>query len=241
MDHFGGKRLSQLSPDEIRVLVDRKTAEDQQLDFKSKVWTDNEDGRFELLHDVTALANADGGYLLLGVGTRKDEAGRDLAAGFAPVAEAAREAQRIRDICFQHVDPRIQGLEVEPFTISTGQGDSDVVAVHVPPSSSRPHGFAWRDATVFVRRYGAHVRRMPISEIGELLSIRYFPETETSRRLTEVVDEVRALREEIVQLAAALGGAQADALAQTNVDRLLEMMEERFRRRYEDLEDEEAI
>jgi hypothetical protein len=82
---------------------------------------------------------------------------------------------------------------------------------------------------------------MPISEIGELLSIRYFPETETSRRLTEVVDEVRALREEIVQLAAALGGAQADALAQTNVDRLLEMMEERFRRRYEDLEDEEAI
>jgi hypothetical protein len=73
MDHFGGKRLSQLSPDEIRVLVDRKTAEDQQLDFKSKVWTDNEDGRFELLHDVTALANADGGYLLALAKTKQAE------------------------------------------------------------------------------------------------------------------------------------------------------------------------
>lgn len=238
MNHFSGKRLLEISADEITTLVSARTVEDQHLDFKHTPWPDDDDGRFELLHDVTALANGEGGYLLVGIGTIKDEASRDIASGFAPVEAAVREAQRIRDRCFESIDPRIQGLEVEPFEV-VDNGKHDVILIRVPPSSNRPHGFTWSDATVFVRRYGAHVRRMPISELGELLSVRFFPETETSRRLAEVVDEIRGLREEVMRLAAALGSAQADALSQTDVNRLLDMMEERFRGRYPDTQDEE--
>ena len=75
-----------------------------------------------------------------------------------------------------------------------------VVLVHIPPSDQRPHGFDWDDETRFVKRYGAQVRRMPVLELGQLFSVRFFPETETSQRLAELAGEVARLRETVEEL-----------------------------------------
>ena len=147
MSHFHNKPLTEIKPEDIRDLVNAGTVEDEELDFKHISWPDDEDGRFELLHDITALGNAQGGYLLIGIGTRKDAAGRDVPSGFA--------------------------------------------------------------------------------------SVRYFSVPETNRRLTELAEEVRFLREEMTHLLATVTSGESDVLSQTNIDRFLEMMEERFRRRYE--------
>ena len=186
MNHFNNKPLAEIKPEDILDLVNAKTVEDEELDFKHIPWPDDENGRFELLHDITALGNQRGGYLLIGISHLKDAAGRDFASGFVSVRTAAKEAQRIRDLCFQYVDPRIQGLEVEPMIVSNEQGQVGVVAIRVPPSSSRPHGFEWREATIFVQRHGAHVLRMTISELSNLFSVRSFSATETNRRLIEL-------------------------------------------------------
>ena len=201
MNHFGGKEIAQIDPDEIKALVDNRVPEDQHLDYKQVPWKETDDGRRELLHDVTALANAKGGYLVVGLGTNK-VGGQDVPSGFAPLQRPGKLAKRILDICFHYVDPRMQGLEAGPVLVPLARGSEDatVVLVHIPPSNQRPHGFDWGDATTFVRRYGAHVRRMPVSELGEMFSVRYFPETETSRQLAQLSQEVARLREAVEEL-----------------------------------------
>ena len=41
---------------------------------------------------------------------------------------------------------------------------------------------------------------MPVDELGQLYSVRYFPETETSRQLAQLAWEVAQLREAVEDL-----------------------------------------
>ena len=99
--------------------------------------------------------------------------------------------------------------------------------VRVPVSNRRPHAFRWRDATVFVKRDGTDVRFMPISELGPELARSCFPQTETNSRLDELASEIRALQREILDLKTAVSPAPG-ALAVTDVDQLIEYMDQRF-------------
>ena len=201
LNHFNGSRIPRIDPDQINALVEDRVPEDLHLDYKQVAWEETDAGRRELLHDVTALANAEGGYLVLGLGTNRI-GGQDVPSGFAPLRNPDRAAQKILDTCFQHVDPRIPGLDARPVLVPLAKGgeDATVVLVHVPPSDQRPHGFNWGDATSFVRRYGAHVRRMPVAELGPLFSVRYFPETATSGRLAQLAEEIAQLRDAVEEL-----------------------------------------
>ena len=68
---------------------------------------------------------------------------------------------------------------------------------------------------------------MPISELGPELARSYFPQTETNSRLDELASEIRALQREILDLKTVVSPAPG-ALAVTDVDQLIEYMDERF-------------
>ena len=199
MNWFDNRPIDQITEAEITALATNRTPEDQWLDFKGQPWIQSPLGNFELLHDVSALANAEGGYLFIGITTKKEQ-GRDIATGFRDVETSIREAQRIRSLCQQFIDPPIIRLDVQAKTLRRTTGQTDIVGIHVPPSVRRPHAFRWRDASIFVSRYGTDVRFMPVQELGRQLSRIYFPETETNRRLGELTEEIQILRREIEQL-----------------------------------------
>lgn len=46
--------------------------EDQHLEYKRDLWATTRDGSKELLKDVSAFVNADGGDLIVGIGERED-------------------------------------------------------------------------------------------------------------------------------------------------------------------------
>ena len=106
---FGDRRIEEITGEEIEEMVNARTPEDLWLEFKSVPWKQGNEGDFELLHDITALANAECGYLFLGITTRRSQ-GRDVAMGLKHVSKASGVVQRIRSFCQERVDPPIREL-----------------------------------------------------------------------------------------------------------------------------------
>ena len=66
MNHFNDKQIDQISGDDIHDLVVTAIPEDQWLDYRGTPWPRTPSGTFELLHDITSIADAEGGYLVVG-------------------------------------------------------------------------------------------------------------------------------------------------------------------------------
>jgi hypothetical protein len=158
---FDGKPTREITADEVRQLVTDHIAEDVNLDYKEKAYDPRDpNSGAELLKDVSAFANADGGYLVIGV--RDDGAG--CAAEFVnvPNAESARQSMISR--CLEKIEPRLNGLDVRCFDVD----GNFVLIVHVPESDRKPH-CAKPDAEhqYFWRRYVDGNKLMSTAEIRE--------------------------------------------------------------------------
>lgn len=69
---------------------------------------DSSAGRYELVKDVSAMANGGGGFLVLGLATEKDAAGPDVVRGLDLRPESGFPWQRIAPIVRNHTFPRLR-------------------------------------------------------------------------------------------------------------------------------------
>ena len=157
---FGGRSLHDLSLSDFQLLVDNHIPEGPNLEYKESAYSGEASDIREMLRDVTALANAEGGYLVMGI--REDHASR--AAALTPIDEPKARVQAINQACLDGIQERIPGLEVAPYEIGFNQG---IIVIRVPPSEQRPHMMARDHSTDFVCRYGADKREMTLEEIRE--------------------------------------------------------------------------
>ncbi len=160
--HFNGSSLNEMSLDDLRLLVENHIPESQHLEFKQMAYGRQPEDRREMLRDIVALANAEGGYLVIGV--QEDNSSR--AARLTPVDNPFQVAQAMRQACIDGIRERVEGIEVKPFETGFNQG---LVVVHVPKSQQRPHMMIVDSRTDFYRRYDTDKRAMTISEIRELV------------------------------------------------------------------------
>lgn len=116
------------------------------------------------------MANAEGGYILIGV---REE--NKIAQDFFSINNAASIAQSINAICLQHIDPRIPNLEIEPYPLTWQNRDIELVIIRIPASGMQPHSFKWKNSTNFVKRYGDVIREFPVSELIQGLLVSYNP------------------------------------------------------------------
>lgn len=91
--------FDKLDENDVRDLVEvRKVREHAQLDYKQEPHSHNHDGAVELLADITAMANAQGGYLLIGV--EEDKAEPDgTPKALVGVKDGDAEAKWIQSLC----------------------------------------------------------------------------------------------------------------------------------------------
>ena len=127
--------------------------EDQWTEFKLDAYHRPEGGIPAIYKDITAMANAGGGDIFIGV---QEEAGR--AQDFVDVANSHALVETIETVCRTNIDPSINGLEVKSHLFEWKGKDITLVIIHIPPSDSSPHGFIWLDTISFVKRHGAEVR-----------------------------------------------------------------------------------
>ena len=170
---FDNCHISEIDPQQLINLIGNQE-ENLWIDFKQQDYhrdpNDSEKHKREICKDVTAMANAEGGYILIGV---REE--NKVAQDFFTVDNAPSVAQSIIGVCLQNIDPRIPNLEVEPYSLRWRNGNIDLVIIHIPPSEMRPHSFIWKGTTNFVKRYNDVTREFPISELIQDLLARYQP------------------------------------------------------------------
>ena len=159
---FGGRSLDDISLDDIRLLIENQVPEGRHLDYKETPYSGRPKDRREFLRDVIALANAEGGYLVLGI--REDGASR--AAELVPFDNPLEVAQAIRQTCLDGIRDRIDGLEVRAFETGFNQG---IVIIHTPNTDQCPHMLTLDGRTEFYRRYETDKRAMTIGEIRETI------------------------------------------------------------------------
>lgn len=159
---FGGRSLYDLSLGDFQALIDNHVPEGPHLEYKEAAYSGKASDIREMLRDITALANAEGGYLVMGI--REDHAGR--AAALSPIDDPKTKAQAIQQACLDGIQERIPGLEVVAYEIGFNQG---IIVIHVPPSEQRPHMMARDHSTDFFCRYGTDKRAMTLGEIREAI------------------------------------------------------------------------
>ena len=218
---FGNRRISEITEQELKDLIGNQE-ENLWIDFKQQDYRrdpdDLEKHKREICKDVTAMANAEGGYILIGV--REDN---KVAQDFFTVDNAPNVAQSIIGVCLQNIDPRIPNLEVEPYSLRWRNGNIDLVVVHIPPSEMRPHSFIWKNSTNFVKRYGDVTREFPISELIQDLLVRYQPPiiSQIESQLSSILRDTRRERRDSIS-------SQDDALDEDVDSELAHLMNLRF-------------
>lgn len=217
---FDNRPIAEITESELTGLIGNQE-ENQWVDFKKKEYhedrNDRDKHKREICKDVTAMANAGGGYILVGVSEENK-----VAEGFFTVPDADKIAQSINGICLQHIDPRIRNLEVELKSFQWNGKNIKLVIIRVPPSGTRPHSFTWKGSTNFVKRYGDHTREYPMSElVQDLLALRYPPIIgQIDGKLDTILKKMGGVRSSM--------SPQDNALEEKGVGDLLDLMKLRF-------------
>lgn len=120
------------SKEKIEELISARASEDIGLEFKAAPWEPNDGGKRECLKDITAIANTEGGLILVGI----EEVGNaaDKIKPLSP-ADAELTRSRVNDLLQAGVEPRLYGVNVQ--TVDVGGGV--VLAIDIPRSTFRPH------------------------------------------------------------------------------------------------------
>lgn len=153
-----GRSLNDISLDDLQALIDEKIPEGPMLDYKREAYSTLDSDKREMMSDITAFANANGGYLILGM----DEDGHGRASQFTPVNELHQTARAIQQTCLDSIGERIEGLEIRRYEVGPDQG---LILIRVPRNDWLPHMINLPGRTDFVRRYSDEKRNTTVSEI----------------------------------------------------------------------------
>jgi len=180
---------------DVQELVGLGIEEGPELDYKKQLPGRPPSEHKELLKDVCALANANGGWLVYGVPEELDADGKKtgLPGEIVGVGDINDDEERLRlqSIIRQGIAPR---LEANPFVVRSEAGLT-CVALWVPPSTYPPCMVISGSDSRFWMRQGGGKYAMDIEQIR-----RAFVESETW------LERLRSFREERLK---AIGGVGA--------------------------------
>lgn len=148
--------IEELTEGDLRSLVGLR--ETPFLEFKAAMYAKRDpNAKVEMLRDVSSIANAEGGVLVIGMA----EDGDARATAIEPVPEARAEGDRLIQTCLSGLKDRVAGLRAQVVAVPGG----DVLVVYVPRSYRRPHMVVAENANELWIRHERQKSRMTIDEI----------------------------------------------------------------------------
>lgn len=187
-----GKAIDEVSVADLQALVEARIPEGRRIEFKRDHYGRTEDARREFAADVSAMANALGGYLLIGI---EEENGIASKIVGVDVGNSDALVRGITESIRASIEPPILGVRVRWIEIDAGRG---VLMIQVERSWNAPHRVAVaRDNRFFLcDENGKH----PMS-VNELRRAFLFA--------SEIEDRIRRFRSERLQLLIANEGPLA--------------------------------
>lgn len=152
--------MEHLNEDDVVRLIKNNPNESTEVEFKERLSLDTHSNRFELAKDITAMASALGGKILLGVTKKGDIVGID---------PSTFDLQRMHDVlnnrAIHYVD--FDGLLVD----MPGVGPNVKVGVIVVEKSANPPVCIWspdRTRIMAYRRQGNTIKQLNADEVKKL-------------------------------------------------------------------------
>ncbi len=144
----------------LEILIENGVPEDTRLDFKRDAYGRSDDEKREFLKDITALANTEGGHLIIGM-EEKDGAAHKLVP--LTVSED-NEIARLENLIADRVKPRISRIRIKSVAVENGY----VLLARVGRSADRPHGFIVNEHHRFYGRASRRVYALDMKQLGGL-------------------------------------------------------------------------
>jgi hypothetical protein len=139
-------KLEKINEAELSRLIADGVAEDKTLEYKRTLEFVTDHQKQELLSDITALANGDGGDIIYGLDADKGVAKELMGlSNFVPDDIIGSIENLLRD----SVQPRLQTVEFNPITLSTGK---HALVLRVRRSLASPHMVRHKGVTRFCGR-----------------------------------------------------------------------------------------
>jgi hypothetical protein len=139
-------KLDAISESDLTRLVNDGVSETKTLEYKKALTYVTDDDKRELLSDITALANADGGDIIFGL-----EANRGIAMGLPGLRNFVSDDAigKIENLMRDSLQPRIVGIRFQPLLLSVG---THALIIRVPRSFAAPHMVRHKGVTRFCGR-----------------------------------------------------------------------------------------
>ncbi len=163
--------------------IEVEIPEADDLDFKRDWWGRPE----EIAKDCAAIANAGGGVIIVGV----DDAGRDVAAGWATFEKPDGFDERVQQVTASSIAPKLPVVRTR-WVPNPDNNDTGVAVIAVSRSPQAPH------AVVYTReRFGYPIRRsrttdwLSESEIADRYRSRFDMARSDQDRAKQIQDAAR--------------------------------------------------
>ena len=141
------KPLDQIGIADLEALVTHSRTEGRSLDFKLTFPGNTDRAVKDFLADVTALANTDGGDIVIGVREDGNGAAAEIVGILAHTLDA--DLLRIEDQLRNCVDPRVPGFRVQTVLLADGRV---VLVLRVGASTVAPHRVTFSKSSRFYAR-----------------------------------------------------------------------------------------
>jgi hypothetical protein len=152
------KRLEDIAFEDIASLLTNEVRENRSLEYKSQLPHEAESSKVPFLAEVSALANTDGGDLIIGV---VDDKGAPTEICGVTLEDPDKEVLRIEGAILSGIEPRIPSLSI---AVLRGE-ERTVILIRVGKSWHSPHRVTFRDHSKFYRRNSAGKYPMDVSEL----------------------------------------------------------------------------
>jgi predicted HTH transcriptional regulator len=160
MSSLQGKPLEAITEQDLQQLITQTEQESQTLEYKRESYKRHDDGTREMLRDISAIANAFDGDILIGI----EENGEGIPVNILGLEQAEEERDRIISSCLSNITERIDGLRAQPIPLHSGHS---VLVVRIPRSLRAPHMVTFKGLNQFWIRHDRQKSPMSIHEIRD--------------------------------------------------------------------------
>lgn len=178
------KPLAEWDESDLQRVVEAKVRENISVDYKDsqalnfddktvhgkKGGTEGELHRRELIRDVSAFANAEGGNIYFGIKEDGNSYPKEVDTGYDPTKTSAN---RIEQILLSSIHPRLQGFHVQPIELRSRKTGACAFVVEVHKALS--HGPHQADDKIYYTRRDEGRKAMDDNEVRDAMrrSIEY--------------------------------------------------------------------